>query len=132
MSAGFELKGLDAFAAELTKLPDAVRAELKPVVVSKAHALQAEVQGEYAARGVAGVGDGMHVDVDSDPASLGARVVNPSPTGHLWEQGTAARYDGAGNYRGRMPAGNVLVPAAIRARAELVVELEQALERVGR
>ena len=132
MSAGFEFKGLDAFAAELTKLPADVRAELKPVIVAKAQALEATVQGEYASRGVAGVGEGMHVEVDSDPSSLGARVVNPSEVGHLWEQGTASRYDGAGRFRGRMPAGNVMVPAAERARAELVGELEQALGRVGR
>ena len=131
MSAGLGFKGLDAFAKELTLLPEKVRAELKPVIVRKAQELQATVQGEYAARGVASVGDGMRVEVDSDPSSLGARVVNPSPIGHLYEQGTSTRYDDQGRHRGRMPAANVLVPAAERARAELVPELEAALARVG-
>lgn len=131
MSAGFALKGLDEFAAELTKLPAAVRAAIKPVVVAKAHALEGRIASEYQSRGAAGAGEGMRVDVDDQADSLGARVVNPSKVGHLYEQGTAARYDDAGHYRGRMPAAHVMARNAERARRELVPELEKALERVG-
>lgn len=132
MSGGFEIKGLDALAAELTRLPETVRAALKPVVVAKGHALESALRSEYATRGVSSVGDGLHVEVDSDPASLGVQVVNPSPIAHLWEQGTAGRYDGHGAYRGRMPAGNVMARLRERARRELPDELEDALARVGR
>jgi hypothetical protein len=59
------------------------------------------------------------------------QVKSTSPHAWLFENGSELRHTAAGIARGRMPAGKVVIPTAIRERLAMYGDLRDVLTRAG-
>jgi len=123
--------GLDAFKADLKKLPDNVTTEADPIVQRSAKEAAAEIKAAYPVR-TGTLRNRVFVSrVDKGKHFAGAIVKNTAPHAHLYELGTQARHTDIGANRGSMPAGHVFVPRIIRHRRAMYVKLKALLVKYG-
>jgi hypothetical protein len=122
----------DDFLSQLRKLPDELKAEGAHMVEARANGAHATIKGEYGAHKHSGnLMD--HTSVEIEESSGGSVAVVKATAKHafIFENGTQIRKNKKGANRGAMPAGNVFIPAMIRARRLLTEDLVGLLERAG-
>lgn len=125
--------GLEELRAELRRLPVDLTAEASHIVEATANAAAVEIRSGYAAHVVTGQLQGGVVVTHADAGkySAGAIVKNTAPHAVIFEHGTRARHTDRGVNRGAMPAGNVFIPAIVKARRRMYEQLRALLERHG-
>jgi hypothetical protein len=133
VSATLVWNGLAEHIDELRRLPRELAAEAGQLVDDSATAAAVAIRFGYGQhRWTGNLQD--HVIVTRLGIGIyGAGAVVKSTAKHAWifEHGTELRHTDLGSPRGRMPAGNIFIPAIIRERALLETQLAGLLERHG-
>lgn len=133
MSATLVWNGLEEHIDALRRLPAELAAEAGRLVEDAATAAAVAIRFGYGQHRYSGnLQD--HVIVSTAQAGIyGAGAVVKSTAKHAWlfEHGTEERHTDLGQPRGRMPPGNVFIPAIVRERELLKRQLAALLERHG-
>lgn len=126
-------EGLDELRAELRRLPADLVGEASNIIEATANAAAVEIRSAYAPHSKSGhLQSGVIVThQDAGKWSAGAIVKSSSPHAYIFEHGTRARHTDLGANRGAMPAGNVFIPAVVKARRSMYQRLKDMLERHG-
>lgn len=132
MPSRFEIKGRDEFLQALRELPEQLRAEGINLVKGRANGAQVNIKTAYLEHKVTG-NLAAHVKVDIEESAVGivANVKSTAKHAFIFEHGTMVRKNKKGANRGSMPAGNIYIPAMVRARRLLTDDLMGLLERAG-
>ena len=126
--------GLDEFGAQLRASPVALVKDALEIAREAADGAKADM---HYPRITGNLGDHLHVTSGTaGPFAVKATVVNPAPLATIFERGTVARHyftkkNGVKHLLGRMPAGNVFIPAVIRRRREMYERLKAMLATHG-
>ena len=127
MAMHVELTGVDELREALRNLPDHLVDESAAIVYSHTDAAAMDIKGAYPrtarSRGGPHLADGVKVVHESSRDGAVGIVTNRHPIAFIFEHGSAARYY-KGAARGSMPAGNVFIPRAIRARRNMYEQLK--------
>lgn len=132
MRAELHVEGLDAMRAALQAAGPWVRNGAAQILDAHATQLAATVTGRYPSK-TGNLRRGVRLEKVKGTGVLSARVLSNAKHAHLYERGTVKRWRYTFNgkpsrkYVGVMPAGNVLVPEAIRARASMEAAIERFL-----
>jgi hypothetical protein len=130
MSTTLRFDGMAELRAALKNLPEELRSEGAEIVIASGEDAAERIRAEYP------VVDGelkRGVKVTRQPSPFGGVAVVKSTAKHAWlyENGSQTRRNAKGANRGAMPAGNVMVPIAVRVRREMVDSLIDLLKRTG-
>lgn len=132
MSAVVSWFGLAELKQQLERLPEELTVEATHIVEGAANAAAFGARSGYAAHRVTGNLQ-EHVVVvpgrNRGPWTTGFIVKNTARHAVIFENGTEARHTKQGWNRGRMPPGNVFIPAMMRARFAMYLELTAMLVR---
>ncbi len=121
---GFD--GMAELIADLERLPQELQREGSFFVQTAAETMASEARNEYPVKD-GDLARGVKVDRQTD---LRAQVKNTAKHATLYERGTIQRFTaGKGANRGTMPAGNVFIPAAVKARSQMVDRLVGLVKR---
>lgn len=131
MSVRFVLDGFDEMIAQLTREPDEVRAEARPLVVQHTEGFADELRSSYPTRKRV-LRNRVRTDYPSQTV-LAGKVQNTAPHAHLWHWGTKTRTTRLGKNRGAWAGANPepLVAIATRRRGQLMDDIKAMLERRG-
>lgn len=124
--------GLAELREQLRRLPDDLAGEADHIVQGAANYAAVAARTGYASHRFTGNLQ-EHVEVvpgTHDRYGAAYIVRNSARHAHIFESGTEVRRTTDGWNRGRMPAGNVFIPAMIRARNEMWRNLAAMLARV--
>jgi hypothetical protein len=123
--------GLDAFGAQLRQSPTAL-------VRDALNLAQEAVDGARADMVYPGdLGDRITTTVGTaGPFAVKAVITNPHPLANIFEKGTEARHyitkkHGVTHLTGKMPKGNVFIPAVMRRRREFQERITALIESHG-
>ena len=115
--------GMSALLEGLRRMPDAIEAEASHHIHAAADTMAAEVINEYAE--VTGkLRAGIRVRRDN---AFRATVRSTARHAFIYERGTTARMWATGKSTGTMPKANVFIPAAIKARAQMIEQLKRVV-----
>lgn len=117
--------GMAALLEGLRRLPTQIEAEASHFVHEAAETMAAEVRNEYGVKTGNLVG---HVTVTHENP-FRSTVKSTARHALMYERGTVERHWAQGKSTGAMPKGNVFIPAAIKARAQMVENLTRVVER---
>ncbi len=125
--------GLDDLRTALRNLPAHLAQEAATIVTRAAEEARATMAADYAGHVVTGnLSRGLTQRAQSlGPYGVGVEVRNTSPHAWMVENGTEARHTSRGFNRGKMPPLHVMLPTAIRRRAQMYHELKDLLLREG-
>lgn len=124
MAEGFT--GMAALIAGLERLPTQLEHEASIHINNAADTMAAEIRNEYP-EVTGNLRKGVKVIRVN---AFVAQVKNTARHAEIYERGTVRRFTAdTGANRGTMPAGNVFIPAAIKARAHMDEQLIKAVER---
>jgi hypothetical protein len=128
------LDGLDDIKAALRDLPATLRDDAAAIVHKHADDAAASIRDQYPLGNTGNLRAGVRVEVvATGPFGVKVQVRSTAKIAWIYENGTEfTRYTRAGHIsRGRMPAGKVVIPTAIRERGAMFTELVGVLERAG-
>jgi hypothetical protein len=131
VSVKLVLDGFEEVRAALRTLPDDLHAEADHICEAAANSATTTIRAAYPV-----VTGNLRDHVYASKFEGGrfvAKWVVKNTAHHAWiyEHGTMARHTAIGANRGAMPAGNVFIPAAIRARRRMWQDLETMLVQNG-
>ncbi len=109
----------------LRRLPTQIEAEASHFVREAAETMAAEVRNEYGVKTGALV-RGVKVTHENPFRSV---VKSTSKLAMIYERGSVERHWASGKSTGKMPGANVFIPAAIKARAQMVENLKKTVEQ---
>ena len=126
--------GLEELLAELKAMPEACAGEAAKLVDGAANGAYVDISGAYPIR-TGNLRKGMRIKrVEKKGLFVAAKVENVAALANIFEKGTEARHyveaSGVQHLTGKMPAGQVFVPRAIKARRRLTQELIDMTARV--
>lgn len=131
MSAQFRWEGLDDFKRELRAMPRVATDGARERASSGASKAADEIRANYPSR-TGRLKNGVRVIVrETGPLAVHVDVVNTAPLAWIFEHGSDLRHSAIGADRGRMPAGNVFEPRAIRWRQWFDEQLVTLLTSLG-
>jgi hypothetical protein len=118
--------GMAALIEGLRRLPTQLEHEASTHIETAADTMVAELLNEYPE-----VTGNLKKGVKKERVnSFFIRVKNTSRHAELYERGTVQRFTaGTGANRGTMPAANVFIPAAIKARRHMDEQILQSVRR---
>lgn len=120
------------FAAALRNLPDELRSEANHMVEARANGAHATIKADYGAHRDSGnLQDHTSLDIEESQFGTIATLKSTAKHAFIFENGTQIRKNKKGANRGAMPAGNVFIPAMVRARRLLTEDLVDLLQRAG-
>jgi hypothetical protein len=131
MSVTLHWDGLSEFRADLEHLPEGLTTDSDPIVASAANGAAADIRAGYPKR-TGNLKKNVFVSrLDKGKDFAGYIVKNPAPHAFIFENGTQARHTAIGANRGSMPPGHVFVPAVIRRRRAMYLQLKALLVTYG-
>jgi hypothetical protein len=117
--------GLTELIEDLGRLPSRIEADASVIIHEAADIMATEVRNEYPE--VTGALDrGVKVERVNP---FRARVKSTARHAYLYERGSVERMWASGKKTGSMPPANVFIPAAIKARRQMVERLTRLIER---
>jgi hypothetical protein len=123
--------GLEQLKLDLRRLPKEMRDDAQDIVLDSANEGAGDARSHYPRR-TGNLADGIEVQqLTGSSAFAGAVVKNKAKLAFIFENGTQARHNDIGANRGTMPAGNVFVPAMIRARRKMYERLKAMMRSKG-
>lgn len=135
MSVTLHWDGLEEFKANLDQLPDRLTAEADQMVDAAANGAVADIKKGYPRRTGNLQGHVFVSRLDKGKTTAARIVKNTAPLAFIFEHGTQARHyitiNGKKHETGKMPPGHVFVPAVIRRRRAMNVELKALLQKHG-
>jgi len=125
--------GLSETKADLLVLGETMNAEARHLVQGGTNAAATAIRTEYGKHRRSGtLQERVRVIVKEESAvRTHYEVRNTAPHADIIEHGTEARHTDLGADRGSMPAGNIFIPAMMRARRTLNRELAAMMQRHG-
>jgi hypothetical protein len=128
MPASLQINGLDELLT-----PERVR-ELRddtaPLVEAAAVEAEAAIRAAYP-KHTGNLKDGLRHRIETTAYRTRARLENIAPHAAIYEFGTEIRHTDLGQNRGRMPAGKIFIPTAIRERRDMKADVIEIVERAG-
>jgi hypothetical protein len=123
-------KGLAELQEALRNLPATLASEANGIVLDSAKTAISEM------RYPTGVKDELNKSLTVEVAAsgpFGAKAIakNTSKLAVIFERGSMVRHTALGWNRGRMPAGNIFIPAVLRNRARMYERLKALLVEQG-
>jgi len=133
VSATLTITGLAELRAELQKLPADLKGEGKQIVIATANGFATTMRRKYLAHRRSGNLATTVYTAARDISYGGAYAVVTAASRHAapFEQGSDTRRTKKGWNRGRMPAADLFIPAAIAARRAMWGELADLVRRKG-
>lgn len=111
----------------LQQLPDQLKRDASVIVRATVQTTAEEIAAAYPEGPTGNLRRGVKSVMDAD---LVGRVRSTARHAQIWERGTVQRFTArTGANRGTMPAGNVFIPSAIRAREAMVHRLIDVVKR---
>lgn len=136
MSVTLHWDGLADFKIDLKKLPANLAHDADPIVDAAANGAVTDIKRGYPRRS-GNLQDHVFVSRLDKGKDTAARIVkNTAPLAFIFENGTQARHyftakRGVIHATGKMPPGHVFIPAVIKRRRAMNVQLKELLERHG-
>lgn len=131
MSVVLHWDGLDEFTADLEKMPESLATDADPIAADAANGAAGDIRTGYPVR-TGNLRKNVFVSrLNKGKDFAGYIVKNPAPHAFIFENGTQARHTSIGANRGSMPPGHVFVPAVIKRRRAMYVQLKALLVRYG-
>jgi hypothetical protein len=134
VSAKVELQNLQAFYAELRKLPDDLATEAKAIVETHAIDFASRTQSGYPVGQTGNLKRGVTKQIERMGVSVFALVRTRAQHAWLYDNGSKERRTRTGESRGSMPArpeAERFVPRAIRVRERMNMQLMDLVRRAG-
>lgn len=131
MSVTLKWDGLEAFKAELDKLPEDLTTDADPIVHTAADSAAEDIKAAYPVR-TGNLRNHVYVSQrDKGKDTSVWMVKNTAKHAFIFENGTQARHTSIGANRGAMPPGHVFIPAVIKRRRQMYQRLKDLLARKG-
>jgi hypothetical protein len=131
--ASVTMTGLDELLTQLRTLPEHLAGQAQTIVTTAAEDARTTMAADYAKHQVTGnLSRGLKKrDKAGGRYGVVIEVVNTSPHAWMVENGSDARHTSRGFNRGRMPPLHIMLPTAIRRRAQMYRELKAMLVDEG-
>jgi hypothetical protein len=136
MSVTLHWDGLAEFKVDLEQLPESLAVDADAIVDAAANGAVSDIKKGYPRRS-GSLQDHVFVSrLDKGKFTSARLVKNTAPLAFIFERGTRARHyftkqKGVLHATGMMPPGNVFIPAVIKRRRAMNVQLKALLERHG-
>lgn len=128
--AGVKWNGLDSFMAELQTLTADLVGEANVIMIESAEAAKREIAAAYPYDSGA-LRAGLTIIPSRGTVIAGAELRQKAPHGYIFEHGTQARANKAGNNRGKMPARPTFEPIANEHRKKAIAAVMARLKAHG-
>lgn len=133
MSNRLTFPGLDELRRDLRNLPAELAGEASGIVTAAADGAKSDI---VYPRVTGDLADHLKIEPSSaGPFGAGVVLKNTSKLAEIFENGTEARHyvtvNGVRKTTGRMPPGNIFIPAVVRRRREMYEQLKAMLTRRG-
>lgn len=133
MSGYGHWEGMDELRAAMRKIADGgLSGEAGHIVEGSTNAAVTAIKAGYSSHRRSGnLNDGVSSTLSSDRNGAAGIVRSSSPHAWIFENGTQARHSALGANRGSMPPGHVFVPAVVKERKRMYIDLKALVERAG-
>jgi hypothetical protein len=130
MSSTLTIQGLTDLRTALRELPRALLAEARAIVEDTAEEAISEMRGLYP-RFTGNLREGLTIEHRGSQVGTATIVRNKAKHAMIFERGTEARHTKDGWNRGRMPAGKVFIPTAMKHRRRMRAAQVALVRRAG-
>lgn len=128
--------GLDAFKAQLRRLPNELRQEAADTIARAVEGAATDLRAAYpteshTAHGTGKLSTGVSAKVEITPYGVTGVLKSAARHAHLYEFGTQMRRTASGANRGAAPAHPTFIPIVVRRRRVMYDQLAGLLRRAG-